>query len=442
MIALTIPEISTEHLRPLRHFTPADKWMNDPNGLVHLDGTYHLFFQTNPEALTWGNMSWGHATSTDLLNWQEHDIALRRTQEETMFSGSIVVDHDNTSGLGIDGQAPLVAVYTSNYEPGSPRHGTQAQSVAYSLDSGWTWRFHADNPVLCRASPNFRDPKVFRHGDAWIMVAVEAADHQILIHRSTDLLSWQYLSTFGPLGSTDGVWECPDLFELPIDDGPETAWVMVVSLGPGGPAGRPGTQYFVGDFDGNSFTPHRGDTGRWLDVGPDHYAAVSFDNLPERRIMIGWASNWIYAQHTPTPSWRSSMSLAREVLLRTGPDGRPRLHQIPILPGTEVLQERFTISPAGKRTLRVMSETGQDWLDLEIDAGSGTVRLDRSESGNTTFHDGFATVIDAPLPDHEGAVDVLVVVDASVVEVYALGGALTLTALAFPHTPFTRTELS
>ncbi|WP_238348245.1 glycoside hydrolase family 32 protein [Ornithinimicrobium pratense] len=426
----------TSHLRPTRHFTPRSTWMNDPNGLVFVDGVYHLFFQTNPEGVEWGNMSWGHATSPDLLTWTEHDVALRFSEQEAVFSGSVVVDHGNTSGLGDGDAPPLVALYTSHYEVGSPRAGTQAQSLAWSTDGGMTWRRYPGNPVLCRQSADFRDPKVFGHPTGWVMVAVEANHRQVVLYRSDDLLAWEHLSTFGPLGSTEGVWECPDLFELPVDGGPQTAWVLVVSLGAGGPAGGSGTQYFVGDFDDRTFTPLPGDTGRWLDVGPDHYAAVSFDNTGDRRIMIGWASNWAYARRTPTPTWRSSMSLAREVSLRRSPGGRPVLHQDPVLPD-DLLQHRLAV-PAGVRsTLTLTTDEGRDPLVLTVDAGADRITLDRSRCGDVTFSPDFPTVVEAPLPDRDGAVDVLVVVDASVVEVYALDGALTLTAQVFPSAPLT-----
>lgn len=416
--------------------------MNDPNGLVFVDGTYHLFFQANPEGILWGNMSWGHATSEDLLNWTEHGIVLRYSEQEAIFSGSVVVDHDNSSGLGDGDQAPLVALYTSHYEQASPRYGTQAQSAAFSTDGGMTWRPYSANPVLCRESTDFRDPKVFRHDTAgWLMVAVEAIDHRVVIYRSDNLLHWEYLSSFGPMGVVNGAWECPDLFELPVGDGPQTRWVMVVSIGSGGPAGGSGTQYFVGEFDGRTFTPDDNDTGRWLDAGPDHYAAVSFDNTADRRIMIGWASNWEYAEQTPTPTWRSSMSLAREVRLELDASGRPRLQQHPVLPGPEVLQERFVAPAGGRRTARFTTVDRADPFVVTVDTTAGEVRLDRSHCGNASFHPGFTRVITAPLPEHDGDIDALVVVDGCIVEVYVLDGALTLTAQVFPSAPLTRSEV-
>lgn len=256
-----------EPYRPAYHYTPERNWMNDPNGLVHHDGVWHLYYQHNPSADTWGNMSWGHATSPDLLHWSEQPLAIAQTFNgegqavEDIFSGSIVVDTENTSGLGTTDNPPLVAHYTSAYTGAHPTlAGIQAQSVAYSLDGGYTWEKYAGNPVLDRGSQNFRDPKVSRYtspetGESyWVMVAVEALDHQVVLYRSDDLLEWTYLSTFGPANATGGIWEVPDLFPLTVDGTDETKWVMVVNLNPGSPAGGSGAQYFVGDFDGVTYT--------------------------------------------------------------------------------------------------------------------------------------------------------------------------------------------
>lgn len=255
-----------EAYRPLVHFSPERNWMNDPNGLVFHDGVYHLYFQHNPSGDRWGNMSWGHATSPDLLTWTEQRLAIPQTLNdqgeavESIFSGSVVVDENNTSGFGDGTNTPLVAIYTSAYEPAHPTlAGRQAQSLAYSLDDGYTWTKFEQNPVLDRGSANFRDPKVFWYdgpaGAYWVMVAVEAVDHKVVLYKSTNLRDWEHLSDFGPANSTGGIWECPDLFELPVDGDPnDTKWVMVVNLNPGAVAGGSGGQYFVGDFDGTTFT--------------------------------------------------------------------------------------------------------------------------------------------------------------------------------------------
>lgn len=289
-----------QQYRPLVHFSPKTNWMNDPNGMVYIDGMYHLFYQHNPQGTRWGNMSWGHATSDDLLHWTEQPLAIPQTFDgqgrpiEDIFSGSVVIDENNTSGFGTDGKTPLVAIYTSAYTNAHPTHaGKQAQSLAYSLDDGMTWTKYENNPVLDRNSANFRDPKVFWYqGDNgegyWVMVTVEATDHQVLLYKSSDLKSWDYLSTFGPANSVAGIWECPDLFELPVEGGApgETKWVMVVNLNPGAVAGGSGGQYFVGDFDGTTFTSESTVTGDPLpdgDVFEDFeggYGAWTVNNEP------------------------------------------------------------------------------------------------------------------------------------------------------------------
>ncbi|WP_353081715.1 GH32 C-terminal domain-containing protein [Tessaracoccus lapidicaptus] len=255
-----------EPYRPAYHWSPEHNWMNDPNGLVYHDGVYHMYYQYNPSGTRWGNMSWGHATSPDLVTWTEQPLAIPQTfgddgrAVEDIFSGSIVVDETNSSGLGTAENPPLVAMYTSAYTGAHPTlAGIQAQSLAYSLDGGYTWEKYADNPVLNRDSNNFRDPKVIRYtpadGEAyWVMVAVEAINHEVVIYRSDNLVDWTYLSTFGPANATGGIWEVPDLFELPVGDTGETKWVMVVNLNPGSVAGGSGAQYFVGEFDGTEFT--------------------------------------------------------------------------------------------------------------------------------------------------------------------------------------------
>jgi sucrose-6-phosphate hydrolase SacC (GH32 family) len=296
--------------RPQLHYTPARNWMNDPNGLVWHDGEYHLFYQYNPYGNDWGNMSWGHAVSTDLVHWEELGVAIEATDDEHVFSGSAVIDHDGT----------MVAVYTGYY----PASGLQAQSLARSTDRGRTWTRHPGNPVLDIGSKEFRDPKVFWYGPGgyWVMAVVLALEWKVSFYRSDDLLSWTWLSDFGPDGSVDGIWEVPDLFEL---DG---RWVLVVSLNPGGPAGGSGVQYFVGRFDGVTFTSDW--PASWADHGRDFYAVVSWNDTPDgRRRWIGWMSNWDDAAAHPTDPWRGAQSLPRELLLEDI-GGRPCLVQRPV----------------------------------------------------------------------------------------------------------------
>lgn len=285
--APTTASPAEEQYRPYLHFSPERNWMNDPNGLVYENGTWHLFFQHNPHGTRWGNMSWGHATSTDLVHWEEQPLAIPQTFDadgvaiEDIFSGSVVVDEQNTSGFGTPENPPMVAVYTSAYTPAHPTHaGIQAQSLAYSTDHGVTWTKYAGNPVYDRGSANFRDPKVFRHTDPdtgesyWVMVAVEALQYKVVLSRSDDLKTWTHLSDFGPANATGGIWECPDLFPLAVDGDPaNTKWVLVVNLNPGSVAGGSGGQYFVGEFDGTTFTSE---------------STVGSETLPEGEVFAGF----------------------------------------------------------------------------------------------------------------------------------------------------------
>lgn len=249
-----------EPYRPAVHYTPEKNWMNDPNGMVFHKGVYHLYYQHNPSGNTWGNMSWGHATSKDLIHWKEQPLAISTDAQQDIFSGSVVVDTNNTSGFGTKENPPLIAIFTSAYKEASPHRGLQAQSLAYSLDDGQTWTKYDQNPVLNRNSANFRDPKVFWYdnragGGYWVMTAVEATEHKVVLYKSANLKDWTALSEFGPANATAGLWECPDLFPLAVDGDPNNVrWVMVVNINPGGVAGGSAGQYFVGDFDGTTFT--------------------------------------------------------------------------------------------------------------------------------------------------------------------------------------------
>ncbi len=309
--------------RPWVHFTTARHWINDPNGLIRFAGRYHLFFQYNPFGSRWGHMSWGHATSRDLLHWREWPVAIPEDAHEMIFSGSAVYDRNNTSGLSAPGaRGPLVAIYTGSLRP--PQRG-QRQDIAFSLDGGHTWRKYPGNPVLDLGLRNFRDPHVFwdRETRRWVMAAVLATRHQIAIFDSPDLIHWRHRSNFGPEGAVDGVWECPDLFELSLAGHPQTRlWVLKVDVQNSGPPGGSGAQYFLGHFDGAHFTSiERADAApRWIDYGPDFYAATSWENLPRdahRHLWIGWMNDWRYAAKTPTSPWRGQMTLPREVELKT-----------------------------------------------------------------------------------------------------------------------------
>ena len=308
--------------------------MNDPNGLIRHKGMWHAFFQNNPLGSTWGNMSWGHAISRDLATWTNLPVALPFSETELIFSGSIVHDAENSSGLGIPGEeGPLVAFYTSAFtQTHHTTPGIQAQSIAYSQDGGATWTFYADNPVLSRDSENFRDPKVFFHRESgrWIMVTVEALDHSVHFHASDDLLAWEPTSVFTHPGLDGGIWECPDLLRVPSPDGGEDSWVLVLSTNPGGPAGGSGTYCLIGRFDGERFDADA--PPQPLDLGPDCYAAVSFSGVDGDPVLLGWMNNWAYAELTPTSPWRSSMTLPRTLHLEPAADGALEVIQHLIIP--------------------------------------------------------------------------------------------------------------
>lgn len=290
--------------RPDHHFAPKENWINDPNGLILHKGTYHLFFQYNPYGNLWGNISWGHAISSDLLSWEELPVAISAQEEYAIFSGSVIHDSLNESGFGTMGSTPLVAIFTAH------RESNQSQHLAFSLDEGETWQIYAGNPVLDVGESDFRDPKVFRLHDRWIMTIALPMKSQISFYSSTDLKRWHHLSDFGPAGA-EGLWECPDLVQL------GERWVLLVSLNPGGIAGGSGTQYFVGNFDGKVFTPDD-NVIRWLDYGPDFYAAVTFNGTVDERIAIGWMNNWDYAAQLPARPWRGSMTIPRRLTLESG----------------------------------------------------------------------------------------------------------------------------
>ena len=310
------------------HFTPPEAWMNDPNGLVYYDGEYHLFYQHNPDDTVWGPMHWGHAVSNDLVNWQYLPIALYPDEIGTIFSGSAVVDWQDTAGFGAEA---LVAIFT--HAAGN----RQMQSLAYSTDRGRTWQKYDGNPVIEPPNNirNFRDPKVFWYDENggvghWVMSV--AAGNIILFYTSPDLVNWESSGGFGlGYGAMCGVWETPDLFELPVDGGPETRWVLAVGIGGCAPGGGSGVQYFVGDFDGEAFTSENPkDTVLWADFGADFYAAQSWSDAPEdRRIWLAWMNNWPYAQDIPTSTWRGAFTIPREVALTTTPQGI-RLAQQPV----------------------------------------------------------------------------------------------------------------
>ena len=458
----------TERWRPQFHYTPAANWMNDPNGLVHFDGEYHLFYQYNPFGATWGHMSWGHAVSTDMLHWQELPVALAADDETMVFSGSIVIDTHNTAGFAAPGETALVAIYT-----GAQRRegGLQNQQLAWSIDRGRTWARYAGNPVLDLGLRDFRDPKVIWHAPTsrWIMAVVLPDRHLVSFYASGDLKAWRHCSDFGPAGSSAGIWECPDLFTLPIDGEPGArAWVLKVDVFEGHVAGGSGAQYFVGHFDGERFTAEAREGApmpvRWGDFGADFYAAMTWpdpDASRGRAVWIGWMSDHHYGAQLPTAPWCGAMTLPRCLSLRRGPTGLA-LRQMPIdalaalrgahravpaenladaeralaLPEPDAraldIEIRFDAIAARETGLRLGCGDGES-LTIGFDAGRGAAFVDRTRAGHTPPHPAFGGRRYAPIGDaHGGSLALRIVIDWSSVEVFVNGGEAALTEQFFP----------
>lgn len=456
---------SPEKYRPAIHFTPKSNWMNDPNGMVYYNGVYHLFYQHNPNAAVWGPMHWGHATSKDLIHWQHEPIAIYPDQLGTIFSGSAVVDKNNTSGLGKDGKVPLVAIFTQHDEKAikAGRNDFQNQSLAYSLDEGKSWTKYADNPVLrSSANPDFRDPKVMWHEatQRWIM-SLAVADH-LNFYSSTNLKVWNKESEFGlNSGAHGGVWECPDLISFEFEG--KTVWVLIVNINPGGPNKGSGTQYFVGDFDGHQFKPFSKDT-KWLDFGPDNYAGVTWFNTGNRTILAGWMSNWIYANVVPTETWRSGLTIPRELGLQkisgeyyvtskpvneiTGIQSgslsfrdvdlakdfdllkRVRNTSIPCQIDLQILKERnFEL---------VLSNSNAEELVVGFNKDKNEYYIDRSKSGKIDFHPDFAGVHTAPRISKEANMKMTLIIDRASIELFADGGLSVMTEIFFPTTLYNK----
>jgi len=453
-------EAPAERFRPRYHFTPPRNFMNDPNGLVFHNGIYHLFYQHNPEGDRWGHMSWGHAVSPDLVRWSHKPLAIREDEPAgiMIFSGSAVDDRANTSGLGMGGKGPLVAIYTGHSK------GKQAQHIASSTDGGTTWTKFAGNPVVDIGSAEFRDPKVFRHWptDRWIMVTVLATEHKIRFLGSKDLKQWEHLSDFGPSGAVGGVWECPDLFPLAVDGKPgRLKWVLKVDLGDGAVAGGSGGQYFVGEFDGKTFTADDpASPPRWIDFGRDFYASQSWSDIPEsdgRRIWIGWMNNWRYANDVPTAPFRGQCTIPRSLGLRSTPAG-PVLVQAPVAelktlrgtprnlgrvdiaqgttpiePGGEALEIAVEFEPMEAEEVGIAVRRGDNQeTRIGYDAAKGTMFVDRRASGDSKFHAGFVGRHDAPLALEQGRVSLRIFVDVASVEVFGGDGRAAITDLIFP----------
>ena len=463
--AQTVSANRAEMHRPQIHFSPKAHWINDPNGMVFHKGVYHLFFQYYPDSTIWGPMHWGHATSTDLVHWQEQPIALYPDSLGYIFSGSAVVDKMNTSGLGKNGKPPLVAIFTHHDPVGEKekRNDFQYQSIAYSIDNGKTWVKYAGNPVLKNPGiTDFRDPKVmwYEPQKKWVMT-LATKDH-ITFYSSPDLKNWTKESEFGKeIGAHGGVWECPDLFVL--DDNGKKVWVLIVNLNPGGPNGGSSTQYFLGDFDGKTFTSSHTDT-RWLDYGPDDYAGITWSNTGNRKIFIGWMSNWMYANLVPTKTWRNATTLARELkLVHVGKDlliASEPVKELSKIQSKPVVVQNFRVTnniDLAKKTGRIkfpcrLNITLEEIKDLSLvianEAGEELVIgydkqqnqyfIDRSRSGKTDFHKEFAARHVAPRFTSKSSMNISLLIDVSSVELFADDGLTVMTSVFFPNKPYNK----
>ena len=455
--------------RPAFHHTPLYGWMNDPNGMFYKDGVWHLYYQYNPYGSKWQNMTWGHSSSTDLVNWKHESVAIRPDGLGSIFSGSCVVDSDNTAGFGKDA---VIALYTSA--------GTsQMQSLAHSADDGTTFTKLPANPVLTLES-EARDPNMFwneKTGE-WNLVLAHALDHEMLFFTSPDLKEWTLQSGFGKgEGSQDGVWECPDLFELPVDGSGDKKWVLICNINPGGPFGGSATQYFTGDWDGKTFRADVDASGKiptkWLDYGKDHYATVSWSGAPDgRRTAIGWMSNWQYAADVPTMQFRSANTLPREIGLFSAPDGEVYASCAPS-PELTALRDKLTLNKSNIRlskkgssfnlpavnggiceiladidagdgatvTLLLSNRSGNK-VTMEYDVKNRTMSFDRTMSGNVDFSESFPAVTVAPTHETDGKVSLRIFIDRSSIELFGNDGKFVMTNLVFPEMPYATLTVS
>lgn len=464
IVATAQTKLYHEQYRLQTHFSPQAKWMNDPNGLVFYKGTYHLFFQHYPKATVWGPMHWGHAVSKDLIHWKQLPIALYPDKLGYIFSGSVVIDEKNTSGFGTKANPPMVAIFT-HHDPKGEKIGAinfQNESLAYSIDEGRTWTKYKSNPVLKNPGiKDFRDPKVFWYqpGNKWMMSL--ATKDRITFYSSPNLKNWKKESEFGQLlGAHGGVWECPDLIQLKA--GGKNYWVLLVSINPGGVNGGSATQYFVGQFDGHTFTPNSSKI-KWIDYGPDNYAGVTFGNTGSRKVFLGWMGNWLYANEVPTVKWRNAMTIPRELSLNSVA-GDIYLASKPVKEMKEIalkiikvdaplIANGNNIFSVIKQNLTqyklkfstdqitnysiVLSNEADEKLIIGFDKNNNRYFINRTKAGQNDFSKLFTGVAYAPRIADTQASNLELIIDRSSVELFADGGLSNLTSVFFPKKPYT-----
>lgn len=433
----TFDTANREKYRPVYHHTPAWGWMNDPNGMFYKDGVWHLYFQYNPYGSQWENMTWGHSTSTDLIHWTFQGAPIEADAWGTVFSGSAVVDHNNTAGFG---KGAVVAMYTSAGE-------NQTQSIAYSNDNGQTFTKYDGNPVLTSNTPDYRDPHVFWNEDIkrWNMIMAEG--QHMDIYSSADLKEWKLESQFGAeYGNHGGVWECPDLMKMKVRGTDQYKWMLLCNINPGGPFGGSATQYFVGQFDGHKFTCESApEVTKWMDYGKDHYATVSFDNAPDgRRVAMAWMSNWQYANQVPTMQYRSANSVPRDLDLYEyqgqtycGVTPSPELAAARPKKATKTLTEacEMVVTLKGNATITLANDKGEQVV-MTYDEKSRTFAMDRTKSGQKEFSDDFAALTVAPV--HGKMSQLRLFIDRSSIEAFDADGKMAMTNLVFPTKPYNK----
>jgi fructan beta-fructosidase len=451
-----------EKFRPQFHFTSPLHWINDPNGLVYHNGKYHLFYQHNPMGIRWGHMSWGHAISKDLIYWENLPIAIAEEKDTMIFSGTCVADINNSSGFGKNGKVPLVAVYTAHIE-----NINQSQHIAYSLDDGITWTKYNKNPVLDLKKKDFRDPKIFWHElkKYWVMALMLPVEHIVQFYSSQDLKEWKHLSDFGPAGDTSGVWECPDLTQVPVEGETEKKkWLLQMSL-------NGSMQYFVGEFDGIRFINESVENKILRpDYGPDYYAAIAYSQLPASHLptAIGWINNWYYANDIPTTPWRGMMSLPRTmnvkkinnewILLQQPIASLKSMRSAPMVnvgnsefEGSKIIRIKsqqyeleVVLEPANSSTSGIRLAVGNNhYFEIGYDATSQTLYMDRSKAGNVSFHPEFEKKIryETKLPLSNGSLQLRIFFDKSIVELFANNGQAVMTMQLYPEENDTGLEI-
>ena len=431
---------NSEQYRPLYHHTPAYGWMNDPNGMFFKDGVWHLYFQHNPYGSQWENMTWGHSTSTDLIHWTFQGDPVQPDAWGAIFSGSSVVDKNNTAGFG---ENAIVALYTSAGE-------NQTQSMAYSTDNGKTFTKYDGNPIITSNVPDFRDPHMFWNEDIkkWNMIL--AAGQQMNIYSSDNLKDWKFESSFGTeYGSHGGVWECPDLMKMKVRGTDKEKWMLVCNINPGGPSGGSATQYFVGDFDGHKFTcESKPEVTKWMDYGKDHYATVTFDNAPNgRHVALAWMSNWQYANQVPTMQYRSANSIPRDLGLFEYKGNT----YCSVTPSEEITAARskkpskslseaceMVVNLKGDATITLSNSKGEKVV-MTYKAKDETFSMDRTLSGKTDFSSDFAAITTAPVYGKMNKLRIFI--DKSSIEVFDNDGKMAMTNLVFPTKPYDKVTI-